>query len=176
MALYKCLQGFINIWFPSCSAQWWFIALNFKMFIALITLIFSFMSLLLLALFQITREFIILPTPFFGAKSSLSYNNVNLHPVFSLYAVLSIVTFLCLYGFSPLYFCTIIFYSSVFRTNVFCTSVFAPMYFALQINYLHLYGFSFTLIICVPCHFYTSLMNYQHFLGPPRQSLDRYGG
>ena len=141
MALYKCLQGFINIWFPSCSAQWCFIALNFKMFIALITLILVY-------------EFVVVGTfsnyagvynsthAVFGAKSSLSYTNVNLN--FCLYTVLSIVTILCLYGFSPQYLCTIIFYSSVFRTNVFCTIVYLLMYFVLQINCLHLYGFPYT--------------------------------
>ena len=88
---------------------------------------------------SIYAGFVISPTPFFGAKSSLSYINVNLHPVFQLICCLSIVTFLYLYGFSPLSLYTI----------VFCTIVFCTIYCLFAFIWFFLCN-----------HFYVSLVTY----------------
>ena len=59
-----------------CSGD--IIALNLRMFIALV---FIYKFVVVGTIFRITREFVVLPTPFYGAKSLLSHNNLNLHPV-----------------------------------------------------------------------------------------------
>ena len=67
--------------FPPVLCSGDFIALNFRMFIALVALVLVY-KFIIVGTFSFTREFVISPTPFFGAKSSLSYININLHPVF----------------------------------------------------------------------------------------------
>ena len=105
---------------------------------------------------SIYAGFVISPTPFLAPKvhylTSIQFS--NLHPVFQLICCLSIVTFLYLYGFSPLDFYTIVFYSSVFRTSVFCTSVFCTYVFC-TIDYLFAFIWFF-----LYNYFYVSLVTY----------------
>ena len=67
------------------------------------------------------------------------YSFLNLHPVFQLICCLSIVTFLYLYGFSPLSLYTI----------VFCTIVFCTIYCLFAFIWFFLCN-----------HFYVSLVTY----------------